>query len=239
MDFKIPELGEGVMEGELVKWRVAVGETVSHDQPLFEVMTDKATVEVPSPFEGKVTGLHAKEGEIVEVNQVVVSYGGDGDSAAAPAPEKKKEEKAPEPAKAAPVAAAPAPSQPAAPQASINIPPPVTASSSDLRAAPATRKLAREMGVDISGVQGSGPEGRIMKADLEKFSRSGGGAKNGRASSPSVQRNFPAGEEQRIPFRGLRRIISERMRESKDNAAHFTYVEEADATDLAEAEKSR
>lgn len=231
MKFNLPELGEGVHEGELVKWRVKVGEHVAHDQPLCELMTDKATIEVPSPFEGKITALNAKEGQVVSVGTTIVEYEGKGGAQAAeapksePAPAKKE---TPAPRKEAPTAAAPIRSAPAPMAASA----PVTESSSGDRslAAPSTRKLAREMGVDLGRVRGSGPEGRIMKTDLSRYLNVGGG------KAPMVSRSGNAGSsvgrEERVPFKGLRKKIAEKMRLSKDHAAHFTYVEEADATAL-------
>lgn len=217
MDFKLPELGEGVHEGELVKWRVAVGETVKDDQPLVEIMTDKATVELPSPFAGKITGLSAKEGEMVHVGQTLLTYEGTGASAA----------------KSAPAAAAPAPA-PAAPKAP-SAPAPMAMVgdlSVDRRvlAAPSTRRAAREMGVDLSRIQGSGPHGRVMREDLSQ-SR-GAGAVAAGYSMPARAPMHPTGGEERVAFKGLRKKISEKMRLSKDHAAHFTYVEEADATQL-------
>lgn len=245
MDFTVPELGEGVHEGELTKWRVAVGDAVKFDQPVCEIMTDKATVELPSPFEGKITSLNAKEGEMIKVGQAIASYAGAGATASsgaahhAPTP-------APHASSApAPVAAsASAPVTKAAPAVSSGAGIAAGELSPEKRAlaAPATRKLARELGIDLGRVQGSGPHGRVMKEDLERSGRGGGSGatsaggpvgvyipKDGPARTPA-----PAGGEERVPFKGLRKKISEKMRQSKDHAAHFTYVEEADATALVE-----
>ncbi len=240
MQFKVPELGEGVHEGELVKWRVQVGDTVKFDQPLCEVMTDKATVEMPSPFEGKITSLNAKEGEVVKVNQAILEYAGSGATASATNGSG---------AHHAPAAQAPAPAM----AASASRPAPVAKSASasggsmmmaagetspDRRvlAAPSTRRAAREMGVDLGRVQGSGPHGRVMKEDLQKALSGGAGAVSGGpvgvAMPQRARASTPSGGEERIAFKGLRKKISEKMRQSKDHAAHFTYVEEADATQL-------
>ncbi len=244
MQFKLPELGEGVHEGELIKWKVKVGDAVKFDQPLCEIMTDKATVEIPSAFQGKVGELHAKEGEVVHVGQLLLSFegaaaAGAGASATAGAPAAH----APAPAMqaAAPAAAAakaPAASAPAAQSAGP---------TGDLEpatrplASPATRKAAREMGVDLSRVSGSGEHGRILREDLARA----GGAGAAAAGAPSfatkgltapaktpAAKLVPQGGEERVRFGGLRKKISEKMRQSKDHAAHFTYVEEADATEL-------
>ncbi|MGE0616515.1 MAG: dihydrolipoamide acetyltransferase family protein [Bacteriovoracia bacterium] len=257
MEFKLPELGEGVHEGELVSWKVKVGDMVKDDQPICEVMTDKATVEIPAPFSGKVTAINAKEGTTVHVGQVLITYEGAGGTATQSAESSAKATgaTASPSTPAASANKAPAPSAPAggnghtksghSPSASA----PMAASSTGagatsgatggghVAAAPSARKLAREMGVDISRVSGSGPHGRVMKEDIMNSGRGGSGAgMSGGMSMPGTvpmgQRNFPAGGEQRVAFKGLRKKISEKMRISKDKAAHFTYVEEADATEL-------
>ncbi len=210
MEFRLPELGEGVNEGELVKWRVKEGEQVRDDQPLCEVMTDKATIEIPSPFSGTIRQLVAKEGEIVKVHQLMVVADVAGGKTAAPA-----SAHAPAPAPASATPAAPAPVAPAA-----MAPPPV---SSEVLASPATRKAAREKGVDLGRVRGTGPHGRVLLTDLEQSLS---------ASPVAGGKSFAPGAVERTPIRGMRKKISEKMRQSKDKAAHFTYVEEADATEL-------
>lgn len=235
MKFVLPELGEGVHEGELVKWRVKVGEQVKHDQPLCEVMTDKATIEIPSAFDGKVEGIHAKEGETVKVGQLMLTFEGAAaagvTSGAAPAAHHAPAPAAhAAPAAAAPKAASAATSAPAAQMAAVQ-----TDIATRPLAAPATRKAAREAGVDLGRVPASGPHGRIMKEDLDRFLSGGAAAVS--AGAPSFKapaRAFVAGGEERVPFKGLRKKISEKMRLSKDKAAHFTYVEEADATALVQ-----
>lgn len=246
MELKLPELGEGVHEGELVKWNVKVGDTVKDDQVLAEIMTDKATVELPSPFAGKVTEILAKEGDTVKVNQVLLRFEGAMHAAtAAPASAGNTTSKAP-----ASAAKAPAPSAPAAmsmkssssaggTSGAVMSPGGMVSIGGSVTAAPATRKFARESGIDVTQVRGSGPDGRVMKEDVEKFI-GGGGATS--AGAPKFASNYsaraatrPAGVmEEKIPFKGLRKKIAEKMRESKDHAAHFTYVEECDATNLVE-----
>lgn len=238
MQFKLPELGEGVHEGELVRWRVKPGDAVKYDQPLCEVMTDKATVEIPSAFQGKVAELHVKEGQTVKVGQLMLSFEGAGKEAAAEAAPKVTE------ATPSPAAAAQAPSG-----AWVGNPTPVDAGAPHTRvlAAPSTRRLAREQGVELSAIPGSGPHGRVMREDVERVARSQGvapaampsaGAPVGwkhPAAVPGADRGklAPVAKlEERVPFMGLRKKISEKMRLSKDKAAHFTYVEEADATEL-------
>ena len=221
MEFRLPELGEGVHEGELVKWRVKPGEQVKHDQPLCEVMTDKATIEIPSPFEGAVAELVAKEGDVVKVGQLMLKGEVLGGAKSVPAAEAKPAEKAAAPAPTAQAASAKAPAPAAAPAASTA----TSTSSADVLASPATRRLANEKGVNLSSVPATGPHGRVLMDDVEKF-LSGGAQARGAA------RVFTTGEVTRTPIRGLRKKIAEKMRTSKDHAVHFTYVEECDATEL-------
>ncbi len=223
MQFKLPELGEGVHEGELVKWKVKSGDSVKYDQPLCEIMTDKATVEIPSAMEGKVATLHVKEGETVKVGQLMLSLEGGTSTETTPSVSSST------PASQAKTHAAEAHSIPA--EGGI---------ASRVLAAPSTRRMAREMGIDLTHLQGTGPHGRVMKEDLTKVEARGAFAplssplnsvERSTSSTQTLRGSLSRGEE-RVPFRGLRKKISEKMRLSKDKAAHFTYVEEADATEL-------
>lgn len=218
MQFKLPELGEGVHEGELVKWRVQKGEAVKFDQPICEIMTDKATVEIPSPFQGKVADIHVKEGQVVHVGQLMLSFEGsvaEGASASANGHAAVHT--------SAPVASAPAKAPAAAPAMAAAAP--ETHIGNRVLAAPSTRRVAREMGVDLHTVTGTGEHGRVMRSDVESAAR--GGVSSSVAKSPVAR--IPVGtREERVPFKGLRKKISEKMRQSKDHAAHFTYVEECD-----------
>lgn len=238
MHLKLPELGEGVHEGELVKWLVKEGDSVKDDQPLAEIMTDKATVELPSPFTGKVTQLMAKEGQTVTVGQEMLAYESAAGAGKAEAQTPKKTETTPavsqQPVGSAPTSPTPQAMQAAQPTSTGLAQRPAPAE--EVRAAPSTRRFAREMGVDIARVPGSGPSGRIMREDVERATSGGAGAVA--AGAPMMARGpMPSGGEERIPFKGLRKKISEKMRESKDKAAHFTYVEEADATELVNLRK--
>lgn len=253
MQFKLPELGEGVHEGELVKWKVRPGDTVKFDQPLCEIMTDKATVEIPSAFQGKVAELHAKEGESVKVGQLMLSFEGAAAGAsaqaqahAAPAAASRSSEApapGPVPAMASAARAEPkaAPTGLAAQSAALE-----TTGMQRIPAAPSTRRLAREHGLNLAQVPATGPAGRVLREDVERWlsgdatsmGRTGTGATAAGLASPATAalRRGMIGEmsEERVPFRGLRKKISEKMRLSKDKAAHFTYVEEADATQLVQ-----
>ncbi|MEK6580571.1 MAG: dihydrolipoamide acetyltransferase family protein [Bdellovibrionota bacterium] len=226
MQFKLPELGEGVHEGELIKWKVKPGDQIKYDQPLCEIMTDKATVEIPSMFQGKVAELHCKEGDVVQVGQLMLTFEGAlKDVGASPS---------------ASHAHAPAPAAVAAKPLNVGVSPASSFDSnpaSRVLASPSTRRMAREKGINLAQVSGSGPHGRVMREDLER-----GGSMSGGPSMPSMMmRSTPAktptrpvmdGGEERVPFRGLRKKIAEKMTVSKHKAAHFTFVEEADASEL-------
>jgi pyruvate dehydrogenase E2 component (dihydrolipoamide acetyltransferase) len=241
-NIQLPELGEGVTEGELVKWLVKPGDKIEADQPIAEMMTDKATVEVPSPSAGIVKELKGKEGDVVTVGDVMIVIETEGadakPAAAAPAP-------APAPAKPAapsPMAAAtvthatPGAAKPAA--ASMNgmdiYPPPADAK---VLATPATRRLAREMGVDINGMKGSGIAGRVTREDVVQTGGAGATAAGAPAyQAPSIPRpayQGPAGAvEERVPLKGIRKKIAENLQMAKHVIPHFTLMDEANVTAL-------
>jgi pyruvate dehydrogenase E2 component (dihydrolipoamide acetyltransferase) len=224
-EFHLPDLAEGMTEAEVVSWKVAVGDKVELDQPVVEVMSDKATVEIPSPRAGTIAKLNFDAGDVCPVGQVLFVIEEEGGSAAAkPVKAAGSGAVTAAPAKAA---AAPAP----APRVEV-----IDASSDRKRvlATPATRRLARTMGIDIAQVPGTGKRGRVTREDVERF-------KSGGASSPAVARpahtpiSIPSeGAEERIPLRGVRKRIAENMARSAFTAAHFTYVEEVDTTDLVQ-----
>jgi pyruvate dehydrogenase E2 component (dihydrolipoamide acetyltransferase) len=254
MQFKLPELGEGVHEGELVKWKVKVGDQVGYDQSLCEIMTDKATVEIPSAIKGKVMELNAKEGEVVKVGQVMLTFEGSAVSGATKTEAKSdaKTETKQAPSHSLPAsptlsassqaASLASPTRGQAP-ASSAMPGEDLAVETRALAAPSTRRFARESGIDVNRVSGSGPNGRVLKEDIERFVKgSGSGATAGGAmpayKPPVGKTSLPAGAmEERVPLRGLRKAIAGKMRQSKDHAAHFTYVEEADMSQLVALRK--
>ena len=239
-NIQLPELGEGVTEGELVKWLVKPGDKIEADQPVAEMMTDKATVEVPSPSAGVVKELKAKEGDVVEVGNVMLVIDTDGAGAAAskPAPQ---QQAAPVAKPAAPAAQAPMQAKPASPApqqarpaSGMEVhPPPADAK---VLATPATRRLAREMGVDINGMKGSGVAGRVTREDVQ-----GAGAGATVAGAPSYQApgipraayQGPAGAaEERVPLKGVRKKIAENLQMAKHIIPHFTLMDEANVTAL-------
>jgi pyruvate dehydrogenase E2 component (dihydrolipoamide acetyltransferase) len=251
-NFYMPDIGEGVVEGEIVAWKVKEGDRVTLDQPLVEVMTDKATVELPSPRAGTIIKIHYKDGQICPVGQILVAIDEDGDVAAprpsttaAARPDAKSDNGHGATSPAARPAATPsaAPSTTghhatAAPGAgsgagSIQVVD-ATASRQRVLATPATRRLARQLGVELGQVTPTGKHGRVTTDDVRGH----------RAPSPStdaVARPAPSyapiaiakgGDEERIPLRGIRKKIAESMARSVHTAAHFTYVEEIDMTEL-------
>jgi len=194
---KMPDIGEGIAEVELVGWYVSVGDTVSENQVLADVMTDKATVEIPSPVNGVVTGLMGNVGETLAVGseliRLSVDDGGNSNSeegdAAGPTP---------------PIIDRPL-------------------------ATPAVRKRARDQGIDLHDVKGSGPIGRIVDEDLLAYRRSHSG-ETATVAGRYAERN----DTEQIPVVGLRRKIAEKMQESKRHIPHFSYVEEIDVTEVEE-----
>ena len=224
--FKLPDIGEGVVEGEVVQWHVAAGDEVTEDDPIVDVMTDKATVTIPSPITGVVSSLSGDVGEMVAVGSALVEF--DSDAAAVsisePGPSVEPESEAePEPSSEPEPAPAPEP-VPLAPEPSAA---PV-ASSGKVLASPAIRRRAREAGVDLSQVRGSGPAGRVRHADLDAYIAADGAVSGAAPSAYSIKRTGVT----EVKVVGLRRKIAEQMTISKRTIPHFSYFEEADVTEL-------
>jgi 2-oxoisovalerate dehydrogenase E2 component (dihydrolipoyl transacylase) len=235
---KLPDVGEGVAEAEIVEWHVEVGQSVLEDQVLAAVMTDKATVEIPSPVAGTVIALGGEVGSVLAVGaelvRLEVADAGSDDVVATPkqvvATEPPSEPRKPEPVvakKAPPPAESPKPAV-RAESASPSLPRPAIAKPI---ASPAVRRRARDAGVDLRQVRGSGPAGRISHDDLEAFLRGTGGAALGAARVANTK-------VETIKMVGLRRRIAQKMAESKRRIAHFSYVEEVDVTALEELRKT-
>lgn len=223
--FKLPDVGEGIAEAEIVAWHVASGEQVAEDAPLIDVMTDKATVEITSPVSGRVLELQGEVGQSVAIGSVVAVLEVEGAGASAEAlappariqpPSPPKAQPAP-PAPPSPPASAPAPSAPTVRMAQRPGVKPL--------ASPAVRRRALDLGVPLQFVPGSGPAGRILREDLEAYAANP--APSG-AASGLARRN---GTET-IKVIGLRRRIAERMSEAKRRIPHFSYIEEIDVTEL-------
>jgi len=231
--FKLPDIGEGVVEGEVVEWMVSVGDSVKEDDPILSVMTDKATVEIPSPCDGTVTTIIGEAGDILPVGVVCIEFEVDGDgnaSASDEAPAKKEVESKPEPTPEPVAAPEPAP-QPAATPVSVAGPAVERAPGTKPLASPAVRQRARSAGVDLYHVAGSGPAGRITHADLDVHLS--GGASRASSSMPvgGSARVAKNGTED-IKVIGLRRKIADSMMASYSTIAHFSYFEEVDVTEL-------
>ncbi|MBB3121787.1 dihydrolipoamide acetyltransferase family protein [Pseudoduganella violacea] len=243
---KMPDIGEGIAEVELVMWHVKVGDAVTEDMILADVMTDKATIEIPSPVHGTVAMLGGAAGQVMAVGADLIHIEVEGagnlkpQSAAAAAPAVASAP-APVPA-AAPVApaAAPVADKPAATPAAAKpaAVPAATSSAASTRAAreagerplasPAVRKRAWDMGVELQFVHGSGPAGRILHSDLDSYVARG--VQDAPSAGPGGYRENHT--EQTIPVIGLRRKIAQKMQESKRRIPHFSYVEEIDVTEL-------
>jgi pyruvate dehydrogenase E2 component (dihydrolipoamide acetyltransferase) len=243
-DVKLPDIGEGVTEGEIVKWLVKVGDNVKADQPVVEVMTDKATVEVPTPFAGTVKELKVKEGDIVPIEStlLVLEAGGAG-ATAAPTVAAKPATSAPSTAKA-PSAPAPTSMHAAVANGTEVYPPPADV---NVLATPSTRRLAREMKIDINGVSGTGLAGRVTRDDVLTVSKGAGATAAGAPSfasgsakaAPANFKEIPrlafaggVASDERVPLRGIRRKIAEQMQTTKQIVPHFTIMDEANLTEL-------
>ncbi len=238
-EFKLPDIGEGVVEGEIVKWLVKAGDEVVEDQPLVEVMTDKATVTIPSPRKGKVVRTVGSEGEVAKVHGtlVVMEIGsatpptqGDAGHAAPAAPAQVAPSlPAAQAGQPAPLqtahqpapkvnGAAPAQQQAAAPSAPAE-------SGRKVLATPVTRRMASELGVDLASLSGTGEGGRVMKADVLAHVE----AKKSAPEQTKAAAAAPATEGDReVPLRGLRKSIAKSMVQSHSHVVPFTFVEECD-----------
>lgn len=226
--YKLPDVGEGVVEAEIVEWKVKVGDKVVEDQPVVDVMTDKATVEVPCAVNGVVTRIVGEPGDVIAVGTEILFIDTSGAAADAKA-EAPKEDKKPEPK----AEAKPAP-EPQAPKAEKPAPAPARPSGARPLASPAVRQRALEADIDLSAVPGSGPAGRVTHRDLDDFIAAGGrlsaraGGGTGRAPRTGV-------ESRKII--GLRRKIAENMQKAKRDIPHIAYVEEVDVTALEDLRK--
>lgn len=230
--FRLPDLGEGIHEGEVIAVRVAVGQSVSEGDPILEIETDKAAVEIPSPYTGVVEEIRVKPGDVVNVGDVLIIFSG--------AEKATREEK---PAGPAPAAAASPAERPA------------SASDRPVPASPATRRMARELGVDLRRVSPSGPAGRVTAEDVRRFAKDGADiAGDRRQPAPELSADLPAdaapaglpgpdpdatlpdftrwGEVRRVPFRSIRRATARRMALAWSRIPHVTSQDVIDVTEL-------
>jgi 2-oxoisovalerate dehydrogenase E2 component (dihydrolipoyl transacylase) len=234
---KMPDIGEGIAEVELAAWNVAVGDTVKEDQSLADVMTDKATVEIPSPVHGKVLALGGAVGQVLAVGAELIRIEVDGaGNVSADAPSSAP----PVSAETANIAVPPAPTiEPIVSSPPARMPPgpmaapvgPVTPRAPDERplASPSVRRQAWDLGIELRFVAGSGSAGRITHEDLDTYVAQGSGAQPAAGRSSQYARRD---REEAVPVIGLRRKIAQKMQEAKRRIPHFTYVEEVDVTEL-------
>ncbi|WP_321951070.1 dihydrolipoamide acetyltransferase family protein [Burkholderia cenocepacia] len=239
---KMPDIGEGIAEVELVAWHVEVGQTIKEDQPLADVMTDKAAVEIPSPVTGKVIELGGRIGEMMAVGSELIrlEVEGDGNLKAGAPVRETKVETAPvavaAPSKPVTDASVESSAQPAAPRAPakprreepVAQPRAALAPGERPLASPAVRQRAWDMGIELRYVRGTGEAGRILHADLDAYARTGGGSAHGAQPRGYDERH----DETEVPVIGLRRAIARKMQEAKRRIPHFSYVEEIDVTEL-------
>ena len=218
--FNLPDVGEGVVEGEIVKWNVKPGDTVKEDEPLVELMTDKATVSIPSSVNGKVVSTTGKPGDMVPVGAELIVF----EVKEAGSSKPKSKPKAEPVAESAPDLEPKPKVKPVAPP-SVSVPAPVASTGTKPLASPAVRRRAREAGIDLSQVSGTGPAGRISHDDMDTFISGGG-------RLAAVQSGVKMTGVEEVPVIGLRRKIAEKMATSKRSAAHFSYFEEVDITAL-------
>jgi 2-oxoisovalerate dehydrogenase E2 component (dihydrolipoyl transacylase) len=207
----MPDLGEGIAEVELVQWHVQPGDIVTEDQILCDVMTDKAAVEIPSSVAGRVVELGGEIGQMLAVGSALIRIEGEtAEMALAPTPE----------TATAPPSQAPAPAPAAAAAVSEPVPPPRKSPSPRALASPTVRARALALGVDLARLQGTGPDGRIVHADLDAVQPAG------------VRSGVATDGTREVKLIGLRRKIAQKMQESKRHIPHFTYVEEVDVSEM-------
>ncbi|OEY65394.1 2-oxo acid dehydrogenase subunit E2 [Marinobacter sp. X15-166B] len=245
-DFILPDIGEGIVECELVKWLVNEGDLIEEDQPVAEVMTDKALVEIPAPYKGRVTRLYYKEGEIARVHEPLFELVDESEDSPAPdhpaaaTPDDAEMLKSPEPQQQPePASGDPADSRA---KADPEPAPPVQQAPDDswqkVPASPAVRRLAREHGVSLSAIDGSGKQGRVLKEDvltyLNGLEGHGSARADGPTDSPRAGRR-PAAQDQEVrvePIKGMQAVMAKRMVESASTIPHFVFSEDIDVTDL-------
>jgi len=236
---RMPEVAESVVEGEITRWVKKEGEAVAKNEPIVEVMTEKVTVEIPSPYEGVVARILAKEGDVVPVHKPIAVIADPGEDPASinfaallggetPSVKEKVSEGPPAHMHDAVARGVEGVAEPARMEGGELKPPRIPGK---VLATPAARKAARELGVDLAEVPTASPVGRITRADVLAYVET---RKEVAPSPAPVSMPTPPvlEEAQRVPFRGLRREIARRLRESKDRAVHTLHVDEADMTEL-------
>jgi pyruvate dehydrogenase E2 component (dihydrolipoamide acetyltransferase) len=242
-EYRFPELGEGLHEGEIIKMHIKPGDKVTDDDIIMEVQNDKAVVEVPCPVNGTVQEVFAKDGQVCRVGEVVAIIDAEGDIPEQEAPAEEQSAQEADAAKgSADTTSSPAQNAPAdAKQGGNGEAAAPAAPNREVLATPSVRKFAREQGVDIAQVQGSGNNGKVTREDVEAFKNGGGQAAAAPAQeAASEAKAAPAAsaavdtraEEERVPFKGIRKAISNAMVKSAYTAPHVTIMDEVDVTEL-------
>jgi pyruvate dehydrogenase E2 component (dihydrolipoamide acetyltransferase)/2-oxoisovalerate dehydrogenase E2 component (dihydrolipoyl transacylase) len=223
MEFRLPELGEGIYEAELIEWMVAPGDFVAHGQALAEVMTDKASMELPSPFTGIVDSLAAEPGTRIKVGEAILTY------------DVREESPGSEDAKSPALVETSESNNP--PRHHREPMPKKKRGEIGVKAAPSVRRMAGALGIDLSSVSGSGPGGRVLIEDLAGRVGSEPDTSGKTNADPSSGLDF--GERgRRIKMRGIRRMTAERMVKSKQSIPHYSYIDECDVSDLVRLRQS-
>lgn len=219
MEFRFPDVGEGITEGEIVRWLVKEGEKVKEDQPLVEIETDKAIVEIPAPKAGTILKLHYKEGETVKVGSVLVTLGEEGE-----APKVAKAEEARRPSTTVVGVLEEAEEEEVAkPEEKAAVA--KKEAERPVQATPAARRLAKELGVDLAQVQGTGPGGAVTEGDVRAVAE--------KKPAVKVTKKYDMyGYVERIPLKGIRKSTARRMAESWEKVPRVTHMDEADVTTL-------
>lgn len=241
MELRLPELGEGIYEAELVEWLVKPGDDVKHGQIIAEVLTDKATMELPSPFSGRIAELHHKPGDEMKIGEVIMTYTtGTSEEpskshAAEPSPSQHRETQQQRIVQGAPH------------EPTATHPNGIShgqATKVRVQAAPSVRRMARGLGIDLTKIRGSGPDGRILIDDLTQFIQSTNLSTaptetqfDARGESNAV-RGAPFQPGTRVKLRGVRRKIARHMAEAKQRIPHFSYVDQCDVTELVRVRES-
>tara|TARA_B100000902_G_scaffold278594_1_gene264482 strand:- start:11 stop:1246 length:1236 start_codon:yes stop_codon:yes gene_type:complete len=219
IEFRLPDIGEGVVEGEIVSWHVNAGDSVKEDDPILDVMTDKATVTIPSPTDGKIKSIQGKAGEMLKVGQVCIVFEVEGESSIKEPEKEVKKEKPKEIKEVKTVDSIPTKAKPNTH---------IRKTGERVMASPAVRKKAREKGIDLYSINGSGPGGRITHNDLDSWKEAGSPV------AAAGEARIALSGIKEIPVIGLRRKIAEQMIKSYSTIAHFSYFEEVDVTNLEE-----
>ena len=216
-EFRFPDIGEGIVEGEIVRWLVKEGDIIDEDQPIVEIMTDKATVEIPSPVKGKIAKRIGKDGEMIEVGATLVVIEENEERVKPSGHHRAQTQSKKKQSGQTQVRSTPRDKK--------------KTTKDPVLATPAVRKLARQMGLDLSEIQGSGRGGRVTREDLENYKGTVAEPKSAQVDAPS------RGKVEILPYRGVRKKMGEHLMLSQRKAAHFTYVEEVDATELVSLRK--